>query len=187
MFREVDHRRRARAYRFNMKRVLRYMILTLLILAAVLGVILFTPLGDRPLAALLPVGNVEPVDFATLTPTDNPNRFLICPSELCAAAADVESPVFEVPVERLAERWREVIAAQPRVEQLSGDGEGRHFDYVQRSGRFRFPDIITVRLIAVSPSRSTLAVYSRAIYGRKDFGVNRRRIEAWIDALSAGL
>ncbi len=68
-----------------MKRVIRYMFLTLLILAAVLGVALFTPLGDRPLAALLPVGKVAPVDFATLTPMDNPNRFLICPSDFAEA------------------------------------------------------------------------------------------------------
>jgi uncharacterized protein (DUF1499 family) len=170
-----------------MKRIIRYMWLTLLILAAVLGVALFTPLGDRPLAALFPVGKVEPVDFATLTLTDKPNQFLICPSDLCAADADVESPVFEVPVELLAERWRQLIAAQPRVELLADDPEGRQFDYLQRSARFRFPDVISVRLIVVSPSQSTIAVYSRAIYGREDFGVNRQRIEAWISDLSDGL
>ncbi len=170
-----------------MKRGIRYMWITVLILAAVLAallaVLLATPLGDRPLAALFPVGDVEPVDFAALSLSDKPNQFLMCPDHLCRAERHAVSPVFEVPLERLAARWREVIAAQPRLEVLARDPNGLHFDYVQRSARFRFPDIVTVRLIALSPERSTLAVYSRALYGRKDFGVNRRRIEAWIELL----
>ncbi len=91
------------------------------------------------------------------------------------------SLVFDVSVDQLRERWREVVAVQPRVELLAEGGE--QFDYVQRSARFRFPDIITVRFISVSPSQSTLAVYSRSVYGKSDFGVNRKRIEAWLSAL----
>ncbi len=166
-----------------MKRGIRYMWITVLILAAVLAALLATPLGDRPLAALFAVGEVEPVDFAALSLSDKANQFLMCPDHLCRAERHAVSPVFEVPVERLAARWREVIAAQPRLEVLAEGPNGLHFDYVQRSARFRFPDIVTVRLIALSPERSTLAVYSRALYGGKDFGVNRQRIEAWIDLL----
>ncbi len=92
---------------------------------------------------------------------------------------------FDVSVDRLRERWREVVAAQPRVELLSEDGQ--QSDYVQRSARFRFPDIITVRFISVSPSQSTLAIYSRSVYGNGDFGVNRKRIEAWLKNLREGL
>ena len=89
-------------------------------------------------------------------------------------------------VDRLRARWEAVAAAQPRVTLLPGEPGGQ-FDYVQRSARFRFPDIVTVRFIAVSPSRSSLAVYSRAIYGRRDFGVNRARIEAWLADMRQGL
>ena len=65
--------------------------------------------------------------------------------------------------------------------------DGRQIDYVQRSARFRFPDIITVRFISASPSQSTLAIYSRSIYGGRDFGVNRERINAWLTLLRDGL
>ncbi len=88
---------------------------------------------------------------------------------------------------QLRERWREVLAAQPRVELVAEDEEGLQFDYVQRSARFRFPDIITVRFISVSSSQSTLAIYSRSIYGKSDLGVNRERIEAWLKILHEGL
>jgi hypothetical protein len=50
--------------------------------------------------------------------------------------------VFDVSVDELHERWREVVAAQPRVELLAEDGQ--QFNYVERSARFRFLDIITV-------------------------------------------
>ncbi len=63
--------------------------------------------------------------------------------------------------------------------------------YVQRSARFRFPDIITVRFISVatyhSDSQSTLAIDSRSVYGKGDFGVSRERMEAWLDILHEGL
>ena len=70
---------------------------------------------------------------------------------------------------------------------LAEDKEGQQSDYVQRSARFRFPDIITVRFISVSSSQSMLAIYSRSVYGKSDFGVNRERIDAWLKTLREGL
>ncbi len=151
-------------------------VLAVIVIAAVL---LFTPLGERPLSALFSIGGFEAVGFEDLKLTDKPNQFLMCPPHICSGHAD--SPVFDVSVDQLRERWREVVTAQPRVELLAEDGQ--QFDYVQRSARFRFPDIVTVRLISVSPSQSTLAIYSRSVYGKSDFGVNRKRIEAWLLAI----
>ena len=170
-----------------MRMFLRSVSIIALIAVAGAAVLLFTPLGLRPLTALFAVGGVEPLDFAAPRLTDRPNQFLMCPPGLCGAEAHAESPIFEVPVDRLRARWEAVAAAQPRVTLLAGVSDGRQFAYVQRSARFRFPDIVTVRFIAVSPSRSSLAVYSRAIYGRRDFGVNRARIEAWLAELRQGL
>ncbi len=170
-----------------MKTTLRYLSIGVLFVVVVAAVLLFTPLGERPLAALFAVGDVEAVDFAELKLTENPNQFLMCPPGSCDTDPHAESPVFDVSVEQLRERWREVLAAQPRVELLVEDEEGQQFDYVQRSARFRFPDIITVRFISVSSSQSTLAIYSRSVYGKSDLGVNRERIEGWLDILPEGL
>ena len=170
-----------------MKTTLRYLLIGVLFVVVVAAVLLFTPLGERPLAALFAVGDVESVDFVELKLTDKPNQFLVCPREFCGADPHADSPVFDVSVEQLRVRWREVLAAQPRVELVVEDEEGQQFDYVQRSARFRFPDIITVRFISVSPSQSTLAIYSRSVYGKSDLGVNRERIEGWLDILLEGL
>ncbi len=174
-----------------MRTTLRYLLIGVLFVVVVATVLLFTPLGERPLTALFAVGDIEAVDFAALKLTDKPNQFLVCPPGLCAADPHADSPVFDVSVEQLRERWHEVVATQPRVELLAEDEESQQFDYVQRSARFRFPDIITVRFISVatyhSESQSTLAIYSRSVYGKGDFGVNRERIKAWLDILHEGL
>ncbi|MDH3593599.1 MAG: DUF1499 domain-containing protein [Rhodospirillales bacterium] len=170
-----------------MKTILTYLSIGVLFVVIVAAVLLFTSLGERPLTALFAVGDVEAVDFAELKLTDKPNQFLSCPPGFCSANPHADSPVFDVSVDRLRERWREVVAVQPRVEFLAEDEEGQQFDYVQRSVRFRFPDIITVRFISVSFSQSTLAIYSRSVYGKSDFGVNRERIDAWLKPLREGL
>jgi len=170
-----------------MKTFLRYLSIVVLIVVIVGATLLFSPLGERPLTALFAVGDVETVDFAELKPRDDPNWFLVCPPGFCGASASADSPVLDIPIERLRARWREVVAAQPRVELLAEHQDGWQFDYVQRSAWFRFPDIITVRFISASPSQSTLAIYSRSIYGGSDFGVNRERIEAWLAILPEAL
>ena len=93
------------------------------------------------------------------------------------------SPLFEVPVEELRARWRALAAGRPGVEHLADHPDGWQSDYLHRSARFRFPDLVTVRFFPVSPKQSTLAVYSRALYGRRDFGVNRKRIVSWLASL----
>lgn len=150
------------------------------------AVLLFTPLGERPLTALFAVGDVAPVDFGSLRPADTPNWFLICPPGVCAADLAAESPVFEGSVEELRARWRALVATRPRVERLAAHPDGWQSDYLQRSARFRFPDLVTVRFFPLSPKQSTLAVYSRALYGRRDFGVNRERVVSWLASLHQG-
>lgn len=169
-----------------MKTVLKRLAIGVLIVAGVALALLFTPSGDRPLTALFTIGDVESIDFAALRVTDNPNQFFMCPPGFCGDNPHADSPVLEISVARLRQHWRDVLAAQPRVELLAEHEDGRQFDYVQRSARFRFPDLITVRFISVSNAKSTLAIYSRSVYGKSDFGVNRERIGAWLKSLREG-
>ncbi len=57
--------------------------------------------------------------------------------------------------------------------------------YVQRSRVFGFPDYLTVKAV-VMDGGAGLIIWSRARYGRSDFGVNRARVEAWLAALDRG-
>ena len=113
----------------------------------------------------------EDVAIAALRGPLAANAFLACP------------PVFAVSADRLAEYWTQMIAAEPRLVQVAAEPGQRRSVLIQRSALFRFPDLVTVEFVALAPDRSSLALYSRARYGRSDFGVNRRRVLRWLSRL----
>lgn len=72
------------------------------------------------------------------------------------------------------------IAARnwPRTQVLAGSVEEGMITYVTRTAVWGFPDYTTVR-----QKGGQLEIYARLRFGRKDFGVNRTRVEAWLKAL----
>lgn len=126
-----------------------------------------------------------PLDFATLVPDTRPRRWLVLPDGFKAEATpDQTSPVFTAAPQALLEAFKALALEQPRV-QLVREGAGQ-VELVERSKLFRFPDYITVQAVAVEGG-SALAIYSRAVIGYSDIGVNRKRITAWLEALRARL
>jgi hypothetical protein len=79
-------------------------------------------------------------------------------------------------------RFDVIARAQPRTRVVAGDVDGLMITYVQRSRFIGFPDYLTVKAVATEGGAG-LIIYSRARYGRSDFGVNRARVEAWMAAL----
>lgn len=158
-----------------------FLVVVIVILSAVL-------IGREHLLAMV-FGPVElrQIDFKTLTRTERPNQYLVCPADFCAATPDVTSPIYNVSATGLRDQWLTMMAQQPRVQQVSLSQDGLQYDFLQRSRIMRFPDSITVRLIPLDDTTSTLAIYSRSHYGYSDFDVNRQRVEAWLAALQRGL
>jgi uncharacterized protein (DUF1499 family) len=144
-------------------------------MAVVIGLALRLYL-DRPAEDRLDPG--EAVSVAELRqPLARPS-FLACPPGYCTAA-DMTSPVFDMPWDQLREYWKEMIAETPTVLVVS-EFEHRRAVYIQHSPIFRFPDIITVEFVALAPERSSVAIYSRSRYGGYDFAKNRKRVERWL-------
>jgi len=128
------------------------------------------------------------IDFAALQLGWRPNQFLVLPPGFIGKAqAHAESPVFAVPADKVLAALKRIALAEPRTELLAEDTAQRRLALVQRSKTFRFPDFIDVEAVPASGGGSALAIYSRAKYGIRDFGVNRARIERWIAALRAQL
>ena len=125
----------------------------------------------------------EDITIAALRGPLAQNAALACPSGYCIADGAVPSPVFPIPVDRLANYWAAVIADEPRIVQVASDPSRHRSVLIQRSAGFRFPDVITVEFVALSSERSSVALYSRARYGRSDFGVNRKRVLRWLARL----
>jgi uncharacterized protein (DUF1499 family) len=120
----------------------------------------------------------EVVSIAELRqPLPRPS-FLACPPGYCAAA-DIASPVFDMPWDQLREYWKEMIA-ENRAMLVVSEFEHLRAVYIQHSPIFRFPDIITVEFVALASERSSVAVFSRSRYGKYDFAKNRKRVERWL-------
>lgn len=132
------------------------------------------------------------IDLRQLAQVRPSNQCWISPRGFAWLPPHWVAPEYDVPPQHLKDALRAVIAAEPRISWGEASADGLRFDLVQRSRIFRFPDLISVEILPLRDSqggagRSTLAIFSRARYGRRDYGVNRQRIERWLAALSARL
>jgi len=126
------------------------------------------------------------MDFKTFKLTRKPNQYLVAPEGLCAnATAHRVAPEFAMDAQALEDAFADIALAEPRVTRKSSD-EGQR-DFVQRSALMRFPDTITFEAIDLGDGKSTCAIYSRSSVGHSDLGVNKKRIDAWLQKLGAAL
>ncbi|TMJ02580.1 MAG: DUF1499 domain-containing protein [Alphaproteobacteria bacterium] len=168
--------------------------MTLLVIGALLVIVLalaYTRLEKRPGygpyygLAKLTGGRLDigPVDWTKLTRHATPNDALVCPAGRCPnAKPDWESKVYAMPAAELLARLRTIALAEPDTRELPG-APAHGARLLQRTRLMRFPDTIDVEAFPAGADRSTLAIYSRSLIGRKDFGVNRARLERWLAAL----
>ncbi len=125
------------------------------------------------------------VDPAAARPGSNPNEYLAAPRGATAAPADAQTRLYLESPRALLARFDAIARAQPRTRVVAGDPDSLMITYVQRSRVFGFPDYLTVKAMAMEGGAG-LIIWSRARYGRSDFGVNRARVEAWLAALDRG-
>lgn len=93
-----------------------------------------------------------------------------------------DAPVYDLSPADLAARLDALALAEPRTERLAGQPEHGFTTYVQRSPVWRFPDVISVRVLPHGEG-AMLAIWSRARYGYSDWGVNAARLARWLEAL----
>jgi uncharacterized protein (DUF1499 family) len=151
-------------------------------LAWMLGLVL--PACGFPAAQGVPVP--PPMDPAQITRPASPNTALAAP-EGFSPVPDIVTPSYPVPAARLFELAQAVAAAQPRTYQAALYPDRLQVHYVARSAALNFPDLIMVQVRDEGLGRSNLILLSRSVYGYGDFGVNRRRVEAWLGELRTRL
>ena len=178
----------------GLKWLLGLLVAALLALAIVMAII-----GrENTWAVLFGAPPAETIDFATLEPRTTPNSFLLCPEGICGRRqADRVSPQYDLAPEKLAKLTRNVMESteglrrdeRPRTAAPEGaqPETPMQWDYIATTPRLKFPDLITVRVLDAGNGKSSLAIYSRAVYGRKDFGANQNRIAAWLEAIEAAV
>ncbi|EEE37302.1 hypothetical protein RKLH11_1138 [Rhodobacteraceae bacterium KLH11] len=73
-----------------------------------------------------------------------------------------------------------IVRQTPRTTVLAGSVGDGMVTYITRSRVFGFPDYTTVQ-----QDGDTLRLHGRLRFGRRDFGVNRKRIEGWLAVLQS--
>ncbi len=124
----------------------------------------------------------EPMDMARLARAATPNTALAAPAGF-TPPPDIATRRYPVPPARLFAAVRAVALAQPRTHQHAAFDDRLQAHFVARSALMNYPDLVAVQ---VTPE-SELILWSRSVYGRSDFGVNRARLEAWLAALDGAL
>ncbi len=130
--------------------------------------------------------DIGSVDWAALTRHATPNDALVCPAAYCHnAKPDWEPKIYRMAPDELLARLKVVALAEPGTSELfdASDRESAA-RFLQRTRLMRFPDTIDMEVLRADAG-STLAIYSRSLLGRKDFGVNNARVARWLKALEA--
>ncbi|MCF8465931.1 MAG: DUF1499 domain-containing protein [Sneathiella sp.] len=129
------------------------------------------------------------LDFSALKRPRKPNTYLMSPPDYCQYPPKTISPIFDIGARELAKRFEAVALREPRTEKISDREIGKDLQvgFVQYSKLIGYPDTITARFINLGDEKSTLAVFSRAHYGYRDFGVNEARVKDWMRKLEIGL
>lgn len=126
---------------------------------------------------------MQNINFQHLTLPTTPNYYLVCPKDYCNNKPNDISPIFPYNREQLIKNFQTMINQQPRITRAASDQTNYKYSYIQRSKIFRFPDFITVKFIALNDTQSTLAIFSCSKYGSSDFGVNKKRVQSWLQQL----
>jgi uncharacterized protein (DUF1499 family) len=156
-------------------------VMALLLVAMVAAFVL---IGPERIWNLFGPSDLGAISFETLKRRSTPNDALACPPDVCSANSDLLPPAFALSAMDLRLAFRKVIASEDRVVLVEATDQDMSERYIQRSRLMGFPDTIVVRFLERPGGQSTLALYSRSQLGEGDLGVNRARIERWLEKLT---
>ncbi|MCF6271661.1 MAG: DUF1499 domain-containing protein [Rhodobacteraceae bacterium] len=125
------------------------------------------------------------VDPYNITRPISPNTYYVAPQGMVEAMVDREAAVYAAPAAIMAKAFDDYVMTQPRVTRLAGSVEEGWLTYVQRTPVLRMPDYISVQFMDFEDGGSAMAIYSRSRYGYGDMGVNKARIDIWLQSLAS--
>ena len=122
------------------------------------------------------------MDMTRIERPATPNTFLAGPTGM-RPAPDAVTEEQKSGAPALYQTVRILFGEEPRTYVAAEFPDQLQIHYVVRSALLNFPDLVTVQVNAEGADRSALVIWSRSVYGRGDFGVNRGRTMAWLAAL----
>lgn len=130
------------------------------------------------------------VDPLTSTSTGNPNWYRLVPADADVdrdPKRDGDAPIYTQSAAEVAAAFDAFVQSESNVEVLAGSAADGFVTYIQRSALFGFPDYASVKFIDLPAGGSTIAIFSRARYGKSDLDVNEKRVVRWVAGTTAAL
>ena len=140
--------------------------------------LVFPACGEEGIGGL-PVA--VPIDIARIERPATPNTYLAAPPGFSPVPDVVVAPPRDPA--QLYDAIRRVALAREGVFLHGEFAERRQIHFVARSPLANYPDLV---MAAVTPEGG-LVLWSRSVYGRKDFGANKARVTAWLADLARAL
>jgi uncharacterized protein (DUF1499 family) len=159
------------------------LLVSIVALVAIAFAGVFFLLGPERIWALFGPADLGPVQFESLRRSGKPKDALAGPLDLTTAEIDLVPPVYPIDASALRRAFVQAISTERRLTLVDIDDARATQRFVQRTEKMRFPDTIVVRFLELPEGRSTIAMYSRSQIGANDLGVNRARLERWLDKL----
>ena len=125
------------------------------------------------------------VDPFTIERPNTPNNYYVAPQSMVDADVDLEAPVYSASAEVMATAFEQYVLTQPNVSLVAGGAAESAFTFVQRTPVLRMPDYISVKFINFEDGGSTIAIFSRSRFGYGDMGVNKARVDLWLQSLAS--
>ena len=113
----------------------------------------------------------------------SPNTYYVAPQSLVEAQVALEAPIYALPAAVMAKAFSDYVLTQPNASTVLASADGLWTTYVQRTPTLKMPDYITVKFLDLEGGRSTMAIYSRSRFGYGDMGVNKARVDLWLQSL----
>jgi len=128
--------------------------------------------------------------YVRLSPVD-PERWHVTAYPSGLEKATSNSYLRRIPIagrdgQEILQKVEMIALSTPKTEVLTGSPEESKVTYVTRSKKFAYPDLTTVSIredLIEDADGPFLELYARSRFGKSDFGVNRKRVKVWIDAL----
>ncbi len=130
-------------------------------------------------------GSIKRIEFSTFIRGEALDDYLICPEDYCTSTRpDAISPEIGQSVNLLRDKLLTFVDSQPNINIHELDPVNQQFTFITHDSSKPFPDVITVRLIALTNNISTMAIYSRTLIGEVRANLNKDRAERWLALLS---
>ena len=142
--------------------------------------------GDSSAIKGLYGGNLQVISFKTLKPKDD--GYLMCVSDFCAeGAANISSQTYPVSRATLSQALFSYTDNNAAINTFRSDLGARQFDFTERVSSEKFPHVITIQFIELSPTESSLNIYSRSELGSSKAELHQKRVERWLRFVESAL